>query len=69
MENKEKEERTLEEMFADLEEIADKMEEDISLEDSFGLYHRAMDMLKACGQKLDKVEKQILLLDEETEAF
>ena len=45
-----------------------KMEEgEISLEESFQLYHQGMDMLKACNSKIDKVEKKMLLLDEEGE--
>ena len=44
------------------------MEEgEISLEESFQLYHQGMDMLKACNSKIDKVEKKMLLLDEEGE--
>ena len=40
---------------------------EISLEESFRLYHQGMDMLKACNSKIDKVEKKMLLLDEEGE--
>ena len=53
------EEQSLEEIFSDLEQI--------SLEESFQLYHQGMDMLKACNSKIDKVEKKMLLLDEEGE--
>ena len=56
---------TLEQTFAGLEEVIQKMERgDISLEDSFKLYHEGMDMLKACNDKIDKIEKQMLILDE-----
>lgn len=58
------EELTLEEVFQRLEEVVARMEEDISLEESFGLYHQGMDMLKQCSDKIDKVEKQMLVLDE-----
>ena len=38
---------TLEELFVQLEDAIRKMEkEDISLEDSFSLYHKGMDMLR-----------------------
>ena len=44
------------------------MEEgEISLEESYQLYHQGMDMLKACNSKIDKVEKKMQLLDEEGE--
>ena len=62
------EEQSLEEIFSDLEQTIKKMEEgEISLEESFQLYHQGMDMLKACNIKIDKVEKKMLLLDEEGE--
>ena len=42
------EEQSLEEIFSDLEQTIKKMEEgEISLEESFQLYHQGMDMLKA----------------------
>ena len=69
-EKKEKslEEQSLEEIFSDLEQTIKKMEEgEISLEESFQLYHQGLDMLKACNSKIDKVEKKMLLLDEEGE--
>ena len=48
------EDKTLEELFAQLEDAIRKMEkEDISLEDSFNLYHKGMDMLKLCNEKID----------------
>ncbi len=62
------EEQSLEEIFSDLEQTIKKMEEgEISLEESFQLYHQGMDMLKASNSKIDKVEKKMLLLDEEGE--
>ena len=58
----------LEDNFAELEDILKQMEQpEISLEESFRLYHQGMDMLKACNSKIDKVEKKMLLLDEEGE--
>ena len=59
---------TLEEAFTRIEAILTQMEQpEISLEESFRLYHQGMDMLKACNSKIDKVEKKMLLLDEEGE--
>ena len=63
----EKQEGTsLEELFTELESVIRKMEgENISLEDSFQLYHRGMDALKQCSERIDEVEKKMLILDEE----
>ena len=61
---------TLEETFAGLEEVIQKMERgDVSLEETFKLYHKGMDMLKSCNDKIDKIEKQMLILDEEGAAY
>lgn len=60
--------RTLEELFADLEDVMHAMEQgQVSLEESFGLYHRGMDLLKECNDKIDQVEKKMLVLDQEGE--
>lgn len=62
------EDQSLEEIFSSLEQTIKEMEDgEISLEESFQLYHRGMDMLKVCNSKIDKVEKKMLLLDEEGE--
>lgn len=68
MANKEEKtkELTLEETFAGLEEVIRTMEQgEISLEESFRLYHKGMDMLKSCNDKIEKVEKKMLILDNE----
>lgn len=57
---------TIEETFALLEEILTQMEKrDISLEESFVCYEKGMKLVKACNDKIDKVEKQIIVLSEE----
>lgn len=66
--NESLEDQSLEKIFSDLELTIKEMEDgDLSLEESFRLYHRGMDMLKACSDKIDTVEKKIRLLDEEGE--
>ena len=35
------------------------------LEESFTIYAEGMKLLKACGDKLDKVEKKMLVMNEE----
>ena len=54
--------QNLEELFGQLEDTIQKMEkEEISLEDSFQLYHKGIDLLKQCNDKIDKVEKKMLI--------
>ena len=61
------EDKTLEQVFEELEYVISRMEQEDSLEESFQLYHQGMDMLKLCSEKIDTVEKQMLLLDEDGE--
>lgn len=57
---------TLEEAFQALEAVLEKMSDtEISLEESFSLYHQGIGLLKECNKKIDTVEKKMLLLDEE----
>lgn len=59
---------SLEENFAKLEEtIASLESEDISLEDAFGAYSKGMELLKACNEQIDRVEKKVLTLSENGE--
>ncbi len=64
----EEQELTLEEAFSMLEETVSKLEaEDISLEESFQTYKNGMDILKFCNDKIDKVEKKVLTINENGE--
>ena len=63
---KEKEEKTLEEAFSELDVLAKKLEDrETSLEESFCLYKQGMEFLKYCSGKLDTVEKKMLQMDED----
>lgn len=63
MENKEK---TLEEAFEELEKMLDKLSDrDTALEESFQVYAEGTELLKYCNEKLDRVEKKMLVLNEE----
>lgn len=67
-----KKEPTLEEAFAQLDEMLLQLEsEDISLEDSFKTYEQGIKLLKYCDETIDQVEKKVLLLQEngETDEF
>ena len=59
-------ELTIEETFKELESVLARMEtQEISLEESFACYEKGMKLVKYCNDKIDKVEKQIMVLSEE----
>lgn len=61
-------EQSLETVFEQLDEIVAKLEgEDVSLEESFQMYHKGIDLLKVCNEKIDTVEKKMMVLDENGE--
>lgn len=69
MKTQEKQNKTLETSFEELQEIIQKLEnEDISLEDSFKLYTDGIELLKYCNNSIDKVEKQLIILGENKES-
>lgn len=60
--------KTLEEIFEQLDGIVEKLEEtNVSLEDSFQLYHQGIELLKICNDKIETVEKKMMILDENGE--
>lgn len=62
------EDKTLETVFEELDEIVGKLEgENISLEESFQMYHKGIDLLKECNEKIDTIEKKMKILDEDGE--
>lgn len=68
----EEKELTLEEAFARLDVMLEKMENpQLPLEESFRLYQQGMELLGKCSQKIDTVEKKILIMngDGELEEF
>ena len=61
-------EKNIEDVFQELDVIAEKLESsDTSLEDSFRLYKKGMELLKYCSGKLDTVEKKMLKMNENGE--
>lgn len=50
----------------ELEGILKELEkEELGLEDSFRLYNEGMKLLKSCNDSIDKVEKKLVILEEE----
>lgn len=61
-----KEDLSLEEAFDQVEEkIALLEEDDITLETSFKAYQEGMKLLQYCNEKIDKVEKQVMKINED----
>ena len=54
----------LEESLTELEQVMEAMESsELSLEQSFTLYKKGMDLLLQCNQAIDKVEKELMILE------
>lgn len=59
-------EMTVEESFAELDRLVQQMESgNTSLEESFQLYAKGMQLLKNCNEKIDLVEKKMLQISED----
>ena len=60
--------KTLEQSFERLEEIITQMEKsDTTLDASFKMYKEGMKLVESCNNQLDKVEKQIIVLNDDGE--
>lgn len=65
-----KEEMTLDEAFLKLDGIVEALESSsITLEESFQKYQQGMELVKTCSEKIDTVEKKVLVLNEDGEAY
>lgn len=57
-------ELSIEEAFERLDTLLEKLEDrETSLEESFALYQRGMELLKHCNEKIDTVEKKIQIMN------
>lgn len=64
MENK----KTIEQNFEEIETIIKNMQqEDVTLDKSFELYHQGLKLVQDCNSQIDKIEKQIKIINEEQE--
>lgn len=62
----EEKEISLEEAFTRLQETIENLEkDDITLEQSFQEYQKGMLLVKKCNEIIDKVEKKVLVLNED----
>ena len=57
---------TIEEYIKELDLIVQRLESrEISLEDSFVMYQKGMELLRQCSGKIDTVEKKMLKINED----
>ena len=62
-EDQDKDEMSVEEIFARLEEIAEKLQDSSSsLETAFKEYQEGMRLIRECGEKIDLIEKKVQIL-------
>ena len=62
----EEKEISLEEAFTRLQETIENLEkDDITLEQSFQEYQKGLLLVKKCNEIIDKVEKKVLVLNED----
>ncbi len=58
----------IEEKFEEIDKIINSLEmNEASLDESFELYKKGMDIIKECNTEIEKVEKQIVILTQEDE--
>lgn len=63
-----KQEKSMEEIFAELDEIITALQkQDVTLDQSFSLYESGMKKLQQCKEKIDTVEKKLLVLNSQGE--
>lgn len=55
--------KSIEQTFEELDQVLEKLESsNITLEESFACYEVGMKLVKTCTEKIDKVEKQMIIL-------
>ena len=63
--DKNEKKKDLSEIFTDLDSLLQKMEGEESLETSFAIYETAVALLKEANSSIDRIEKQVRILDGE----
>ena len=62
----EENEMTMQEMLREIDSHIKELESpDTSLEDSFNIYEKGMKLIKQCSDKIDRVEKKVMVLNDE----
>ncbi|MCD8053239.1 MAG: exodeoxyribonuclease VII small subunit [Lachnospiraceae bacterium] len=56
---------TMEEAYRQLDELLSEMEDgEHSLEETFTLYRKGVALVQCCNEKIDRIEKQLIVLEE-----
>lgn len=67
-EQNEEKQMKIEEAFAELSKILERMDaDDVSLEESLALYERGVKLVRYCNAQIDRVEKKVQALSAEGE--
>ena len=63
--DKELEQLSMEQASEALDRLLSDMENgEHSLEETFSLYRRGIDLVQCCNEKIDRIEKQLIILEE-----
>lgn len=54
---------SLEETFAELDSLLEKLEKEESLEKSYALYKKGVTLLKSANESIDRIEKEVRVLE------
>lgn len=58
----------IEDKFTEIDKIINELEaNEVSLEESFNLYKKGMDLIKNCNEDIEKVQKQLIVLQQKDE--
>ncbi|SFG21197.1 exodeoxyribonuclease VII small subunit [Oribacterium sp. WCC10] len=55
----------LNEVFKELDDLIVKMEDEDSLEKTFDMYKKGIELLKTANDSIDRIEKQVKVLDDD----
>lgn len=58
----------IEDKFIEIDKIINELEtNEVSLEESFDLYKKGMELIKNCNEDIEKVQKQLTILQQKDE--
>jgi exodeoxyribonuclease VII small subunit len=59
--------KTIEENFEEINHIISEMQsEEITLSQSFDYYKKGLELVKDCNDQIEKIEKEMLIIEEES---
>ncbi|MFQ9515548.1 MAG: exodeoxyribonuclease VII small subunit [Eubacterium sp.] len=68
VENNSNSNNTIEENFAEIEDILKEMQsEQVTLDKSFELYNKGLKLIQNCNHQIDTIERKIKILEEDNE--